>query len=179
MAKRRDSLKPQDVVVLLKLALSRGQEWVIAEIANGACLSLSETHAAIGRLERCHLFDPNTRRPIIASAVEFLLHGLRYVFPAEPNGRQARGMPTAHSAPPLRDRIVCGAQGLYVWPCPYGQARGMSLPPLYRTVPQAAQKDAEVYELLALADAICVGRARERELAGDLMVAKLREEGGQ
>jgi len=37
--------------------------------------------------------------------------------------------------------------------------------PLYPSVPEAANKDEKLYELLALADALRVGRAREKELA--------------
>jgi hypothetical protein len=39
------------------------------------------------------------------------------------------------------------------------------LEPLYRSVPNAARADKQLYELLALVDAIRSGRARERELA--------------
>ena len=52
-----------------------------------------------------------------------------------------------------------------VWPSPQGTARGYSLKPLYKTVPQAAQADRKLYELLALVDAIRDGRVRDREMA--------------
>ena len=41
--------------------------------------------------------------------------------------------------------------------------------PLYPKVPQAAREDAQLYELLALTDALRVGRPRERQLASDLL----------
>ena len=37
--------------------------------------------------------------------------------------------------------------------------------PLYPSVPEAALKDEKLHELLALVDALRVGRAREKELA--------------
>ena len=37
--------------------------------------------------------------------------------------------------------------------------------PLYPTVPEAALRDEKLYELLALVDALRVGRVREREIA--------------
>ncbi len=172
--KSRNVLKPQDVVVLFRLLLVKGPNWVIAELANGACLSLSETHAAIKRLELCQLFDPVTRRPIRRAMEEFILHGLKYVFPTELGGKEVRGMPTAHSAPPLCDKIISAEDNVYVWPCPFGHARGAAVMPLYKTVPDVAQKSSEMYEFLALADALCLGRARERELATELLEAKLK-----
>jgi hypothetical protein len=173
---KRLTLKPQDVLVLFAVFLASGREWVIAEIANRACLSISETHAAIRRLEVCRLLDPVSRRVIIAAAEEFVLHGLKYVFPAELEGKTVRGMPTAHSALPLVTQVVSDATAACVWPCAYGQSRGMSVIPLYKTVPDAAQKDPRLYELLSLADALCMGRVREQELAAKMLVERLRGE---
>jgi len=98
-----------------------------------------------------------------SALLEFLVHGLKYVFPVSP-GAMTSGIPTAHSAPPLNKRIV-SSEDVYVWPCAEGSKRGQTIKPLYETVPAAAQKDPKLYELLALADALCVGRAREWLLA--------------
>jgi hypothetical protein len=43
--------------------------------------------------------------------------------------------------------------------------RGHSIIPLYPSVPEAALKDEKLHELLALTDALRVGRAREKEIA--------------
>ena len=45
--------------------------------------------------------------------------------------------------------------------------------PLYPTVIQVIQSDASMYELLALVDAVRVGRARERNLAMELLRERL------
>src|SRR4051812_11631097 len=83
--KRSISLKPQDVLVLLKLLLvSRStSSWSFAFLANELSMSASEVHAAIGRAEKCGLYDPVTRAVRRENFTEFLVHGLRYVFPAE------------------------------------------------------------------------------------------------
>lgn len=177
---RRHAIKPQDVLILFSVRLADGGDWVVAEIANRACLSISETHAGMQRLEMSGLWDPVSRRIVLDAAEEFLLHGLRYVFPAS-KGKVARGMPTAHSAPPLSERIVSEAaeSDTYVWPCAFGQSRGTSVQPLYKSVPDAAQKDPGMYEFLALSDSLCIGRARERKIAAELLVEKLREGRGQ
>jgi hypothetical protein len=76
-----------------------------------------------------------------------------------------RGVPTAYAAPPLADKIVLGNDPPPVWPDKEGTVRGMTFQPLYPTVPQAASRNPEFYELLALTDALRGGNARERALA--------------
>ncbi|WP_228050130.1 hypothetical protein [Tychonema sp. LEGE 06208] len=46
-----------------------------------------------------------------------------------------------------------------------GVVRGQAIAPLYRSVPQAAKNDPELYALLSLIDALRVGRVREQRLA--------------
>jgi hypothetical protein len=45
--------------------------------------------------------------------------------------------------------------------------------PLYKTAPLAARRDADLYEILALVDAIRVGRARERQRGLELLAERL------
>jgi hypothetical protein len=94
--------------------------------------------------------------------LEFLQYGIRYVFPQKP-GPIVRGVATSHSASPLKEQIN-GAEE-FVWPYAKGNVRGQSILPLYPSVPEAALKDKILYQLLALVDALRVGRAREKELA--------------
>ena len=155
-------MKPQDILVYLKLLLWKKGRWIVSDLAKSIGLSASETHGAIQRGKKSGLFDPLTEKPIKPALEEFLLHGIKYVFPVEP-GPICRGMPTSHSAPPLAGKIVSDEP--YVWPDENGRARGQSIEPLYPSVPAAARKDVELYELLALIDALRVGRARERNLA--------------
>ena len=55
-------------------------------------------------------------------------------------------------------------RGRFAAACPR-PIRGQGIAPLYESVPLAAAKDQQLYELLALVDALRVGRARERALA--------------
>jgi hypothetical protein len=55
----------------------------------------------------------------------------------------------------------------YVWPYPEGKSRGQSIRPLYPTVPKAVGSDPKLHELLALVDAIRIGKARERNIAAE------------
>jgi hypothetical protein len=164
-------LKPQDVVVLLKLSVLGG-EWSYPSLAQALGMSASEVHNAIRRATDSGLMNPATKRPDRQALVEFLVHGLRYVFPAE-RGGITRGVPTAYAALPLKDRISAGDEPVPVWPDPEGQVRGEELRPLYRSVPGAARRDPALYELLALVDSIRAGRARERALAAEELRKRL------
>jgi hypothetical protein len=63
-----------------------------------------------------------------------------------------------------------------VWPSADGQVRGSAFEPLHKTVPAAAAKDAVLYEILALVDALRDGRARERQIAERELAARLRKQ---
>lgn len=168
---RITSMKPQDIIVLIKLHLwSRGR-WKIVPLAQSIHLSVSETHAAIKRLEKATLFDPVLEHPNRTNMEEFIIHGLKYVFPVE-IGPQSRGIATAHSGPPLATIIVSNDN--YVWPYAEGKTRGISIKPLYKTAPLAAQEDASLYEFLALIDCLRIGKSREQSLAKDELIKRIR-----
>lgn len=98
--------------------------------------------------------------------MEFIIHGVKYFFPMTPGGN-SRGIPTAHSAEPLSKVIIQEENDKYVWPHALGKVRGQIIEPLYTNAVEAAMKDKDLYILLALVDAIRVGRARERKLASE------------
>jgi DNA-binding Lrp family transcriptional regulator len=173
-------LKPQDILVLLKLAV-HDSKLTYLELAHELGMSASEVHAAIRRAWKAGLLNISTYRPKRDALLEFLLHGLKYVFPAE-RGSSTRGMPTAYAAPPLAQHFVkeplvgVSYRPVPVWPDPQGEIRGDELKPLYRSVPKAARKDPELYELLVLVDAIRSGGAREQHLAKEELTKRLRSQ---
>ena len=174
------NLKPQDVVVALKLCAYPDVRPPISIIANDLSLSPSEVHGAIGRLRASRLLHaPGLKdRPNISALEEFLIHGLKYAFPAG-HSDVTRGVPTSYAAEPLRSEIAMSNELPPVWPWPEGDTRGVGLEPLYKKVPQAALRDSELYQLLALVDAIRDGRARERKIAERDLVHRLRAAHGQ
>jgi hypothetical protein len=174
------NLKPQDVVVALKLCAYPYARPAISILGNELSLSPSEVHGAIGRLRASRLLHgPQWRdRPNISALEEFLIHGLKYAFPAR-HGDVTRGVPTSYAAEPLKSEIAMSNDLPPVWPWPEGDVRGVGLEPLYKKVPQAALRDRELYELLALVDAIRDGRARERKIAERDLVDRLRTRHGQ
>ena len=170
-------LKPQDVLVLLKLSIPKSPVSYL-ELAHELGMSGSEVHAAVRRAWKAGLLNISTLRPKREALLEFLVYGLKYVFPGE-KGSSTRGMPTAFAAPPLKQHFVSeplvgiSARRVPVWPDPDGEVRGDELKPLYRSVPKAARNDPELYELLVLVDALRSGGARERHLAREELARRL------
>ena len=164
------TLKPQDLMVLLKLVSLGKNTATYGELAEALGMSSSEVHASVGRAKAARLINMEDDQPVIVRAAlkEFLLHGAKYAFPAT-LGSTTRGVPTAYAAPPLASRITQPNELPPVWPDPHGEQRGTSFHPLYPTVPAAAKRDRLLYELLALFDALRGGAARERQIASQLL----------
>lgn len=159
-------LKPQDILILLKLVTLDSQLWSYSKLAGQLGMSASEVHAAIKRCLSAQLAvqQDQTIVPNQRNLLEFLTHGIRYAFPPV-RGELTRGMVTAYAASPLSEHFAGSTEPPPVWPDAEGNVKGMTLFPLYKSAPLAARKDEQLYELLALVDAIRAGRARERQLA--------------
>jgi len=162
--------KSLDIVVLLKLLVDGGGK-TYAQLSKELGISASEVHAAVRRSTDAGLIGPESRVPLRKALEEYLIHGVHYAFPAK-RGHLARGMPTAHAAPPLA-QFVSSDDLPPVWPDPEGSVKGYALEPLYDSVPKAAKSSPALYELLALVDAIRIGRARERKLAEEELRKRL------
>jgi predicted transcriptional regulator len=160
--KKHRGMRSQDIVVLLKIVALRTREWFVKELAFALDISQSEVSESLNRSQIAGLLSADKKRLMKNNLLDFLEHGLRYVYPAEPGAIQ-RGMPTAHSASPLNNYI--STEESYVWPWAEGEARGQAIEPLHPGVPGACAKDPVLYELLVLVDAIRLGRAREKQQA--------------
>ncbi|MBA4342383.1 MAG: hypothetical protein C0423_09550 [Methylibium sp.] len=176
-------LKPQDLLVLLKVAAHPPQRWTYAALGEALAMSASEAHACVKRAVAAGLAVAPARgewSPVRPSLLEFMLHGVRYVWPATA-GPVKRGVPTAFGTEPLASLLASAPGEAPVWAHPTGTAKGPTLSPLYRTAPQAALADPALHRLLALLDALRAGRARERTLAAKLMQEELMkfESGGR
>ena len=158
-------LKGQDIVILMNLTEHSEGRLSYAALGNDLCMSPSEVHAGVSRLALAGLVDAETRRVKTAAALEFLKHGLKYVFPLERKGGLCRGVPTAHAAPCAEGVFTEDGEPPPVWPDTKGHVRGLGVIPLHRGVSSAVQKDKRLYELLALTDLLRGGRARERQWA--------------
>ena len=88
---------------------------------------------------------------------------MKYVFPVQPDSI-VRGIPTAFSATPIKEQISQGSEK-YVWAYNKGTERGQGIEPLYKSVPEIVNDDAELYELLVIVDTLRIGKIREIEIA--------------
>ncbi|MBI3345810.1 MAG: MarR family transcriptional regulator [Burkholderiales bacterium] len=168
-------LKPQDLLVLLKVAAHPPRRWTYAALGEALAISVSEAHASVKRAVASGLAVAPGRGEwslVRPNLLEFMLHGVRYIWPATP-GPVKRGVPTAFGAEPLASQLTAAPGEAPVWAHPNGSVKGPTLSPIYRTAPQAALADPALHRLLALLDALRVGRARERTLAANLMKAEL------
>ena len=161
--KKHNGMRPQDIVVLLKIVSIHNQQWRNIDIANALQVSPSEVSEALNRCKIAGLIDSKKRSVDVNSFKEFLMYGLKYVIAVEP-GAVIKGSSTAHSSSPINEHIASGGD-VYVWPYAKGTQRGQSIEPLYKTLPAIIQEDKIFYELLAIVDTIRVGRARELKIA--------------
>jgi hypothetical protein len=174
-------MKSQDIVILLKLVSLEDQigqgrlnemvgadPFALRTLESALGISKTEISASLRRNIAAALAIKSSDRPKVnrRNLTDFVRHGLKYVFPASPGAPQ-RGVATGFAAPMLEGQLVSSGADIYVWPYAEGDRRGLSVTPLFKSVPEAALKDKRLYELLALIDAIRLGNPREANLAQD------------
>src|SRR5258708_23987588 len=71
------SLKPEDVLVLLKLASAADQEWSYPKLAAELAMSASEVHASVRRASHAGLFQEASRSVNRSALLEFLIHAVK------------------------------------------------------------------------------------------------------
>ena len=161
-----NGMKSQDCLVLLKIVDLGAGHWMAKDLAASIGLSPTEVSMSLERSRYAKLLDDAKRRVNTNAFLDFLVHGLRVVFPVHPGG-VVRGIPTAWSAKPLSDTFKNASP--VVWPSENGKVRGESVEPLFPCVTKAVANSASLHELLALTDALRIGRAREIALAAKIL----------
>lgn len=175
--KAHNGIKPQDIAILLFICQYSDGKYKISEIADSLKISQSEVSESVNRSNIAKLIDAKSKTVFRNGLYEFLVYGLRFVFPVVP-GSNVRGIPTSHSGPPL-NRLITSGEDKFVWSYSKGTVRGMSIEPLYKTIPAIAGEFSEYYELLCLVDALRIGRSREVNLAREILSERLLKNGGQ
>lgn len=144
----------------------------VRAIADETGISKSQVSLALQRCLEVGLARKDRRtgvpRANTKALFDFIVHGLRYVFPARP-GEITRGIGTSFSAPDLERRLFSSGEFVIVWPDARGNTKGQAVEPLFKSTPYAVRRDRELYAMLALVDAIRLGQPRENKLAAKLL----------
>jgi hypothetical protein len=161
-------MKKQELFIALKLLAYGRKPWTYESIAQSLNIGIASLHRSIKALAFADLFNSEYMCISCIAFEEFLLHGVKYVFPVKV-GAVARGMLTAHSAPAFKGSFKANLQEAFVWPHNNSDDKGFLIEPLYPTAPEASLNDPELYKLLACVDVLRIGRAREKVIAVDLL----------
>lgn len=160
--RKHNGMRPQDVAILLKIVSMNTEHWQLAVLANSLRISISEISESLNRSRIAGLIDYNKKKINRQNLMEFLEHGVRYVFPQEP-GSMVRGIPTAHSHSFMKKNFLSEID--YVWPDNKGSIMGLKIEPFYPKQVEAVNEDELYYKLLSLVDVIRVGKVREIKYA--------------
>jgi len=170
-------LKPQDVVLAVKLLCKGDEDWSQGSLAQELVISASEINAGLKRLDKCGFIEPHAdgRRWLVVKSAfrEFMLHGIAYVFPAQKGG-PCTGLLTAYAHQALSPHFDASLQALApVWPDRQAKSMGFTFEPLYPTVAKACIQDVQLYEWLAIIDCLRDRANPEVEVARVLLRDKL------
>lgn len=153
-------LKPQDILILMKLLSEPNLSQM--DLAKKLQLSQAEVSHGLKRLRTSHLINIEGQ-VIKEAAIELLVHAVKYFYPAQ-LGAPSLGLPTAHANPDFK-YVKHSESEIYVWPYAEGKSKGISLLPIYPSLPYASSKDKILYKIASLVEMIRAGRTRERKIA--------------
>jgi len=160
---KHNGMRPQDIIILIKILTFQDDSWTLVDISQALDISTAEVSGALERSRIAGLLNQSKRKVNKLALREFLISGLKYVFPAQ-IGPAVRGIATSHSASPIKEHISEGKE-IYVWSYSRGTRRGSSVLPLYKTVPKIVGSQPDLYEYLVIIDTLRIGRVREIEVA--------------
>ena len=155
-------MRPQDIVVLLKILCYGSKSWYSKDLAKDLFLSSAEISHSLQRNANSGLIDTEKKKVRVQALIEFLIYGIQYVFPQRPSSI-SRGIPTAHSHPFMKKHFSSDQQ--YVWPDAESDEKGLSVQPLYPGIVHAVKQDEKLYLMLALVDVLRLGKTREKDVA--------------
>ena len=160
--RKHNGIRPQDVAILLKIIAMEKENWNQSALSHSLKISISEVSESLNRSKIASLIDSGKTHVNKQNLLEFLEHGIRYVFPVE-LGALVKGIPTAHSHPFLKNKIQSNIN--YVWTDNEGEEVGQMIEPFYKYQTTAVKTDPIFYELMALTDVLRIGRIREKNIA--------------
>jgi len=156
--RKHTGMRPHDIPILVKAFMLQRDPWLIKDLATSVYISQSEVSESLHRSMYAELLDEQKQKVHPKRFYEFIIYGMRYVFPQKP-GHLTRGMATAHSHPALQGKFISNVK--YVWPKEKGETLGHAVGPFYAKQVNACQDDDELYFVLSLVEIIRVGKTRE------------------
>ena len=164
--KSHKGMRPQDIVVLLKIFSLGEEEWRNKDLSSSLFISQSEVSESLNRSLYAGLIGIDKKTIQKSALFGLMVYGLRYMFPVQA-GTLAKGIPTGTAAPILRDDFP--NENNLVWPDPTMETRGLLIEPLYANVIEAVKLDPILYDLLALAETFRVGNDKQVARAKELL----------
>ena len=160
--RKHNGMRPQDIAVLMKIISMNNESWQLSTLSNSLIISISEISESLNRSKLAKFIDFEKKKINRYNLMEFLEHGIKYVFPQQP-GSMMRGIPTAHSHPFIKSHFISEIN--FVWPDSKGEIMGLSIEPLYPKLIYAVKNSPDLYKLMSLIDVIRVGKVREIKFA--------------
>ncbi|MFY7879962.1 MAG: hypothetical protein ACOVP6_07820 [Lacibacter sp.] len=174
--RKHNGMRPQDIAILVKIISFRDEAWQLSTLSSSLFISISEVSESLNRSRIAKLIDYEKKKINRQNLIEFLEHGIKYVFPQQP-GSMIRGIPTAHSHPFVKNYFTSELN--FVWPDPKGAMMGLLIEPLYPKQIHAVKTDNNFYKLMALIDVIRVGKVRETKFAITELKKQIMDESSQ
>jgi hypothetical protein len=164
--KKHNGIRPQDVVILIQIALLEKESFQMRDLASRLFISPGEVSVSLQRSFYSGLIADDKQTVNRDTLLKFIIYGLPFVFPVKPSS-PIMGIPTGHSAYPLN--IIFDDSEIFVWACSEGTARGLAIEPYYKNQPKAVLQNSYLYAVLALTDSIRLGRKREKNKAAEML----------
>lgn len=162
MRRKHKGLRPQDIVILLKILSIQSSDWLIMDLVLSLKISLSEVSESLDRSKFSGLLSEDKKRVNRKGLFELLIYGLKYVFPTQPQAL-VKGIATAHSYSEFKKEFRSNIE--YVWKSEDGDIIGQEIEPLYEKQVFAVKNDHQLYKTLALIDLLRTGNKREISFA--------------
>ena len=155
-------LQGQDVIVAVALA-SGPREWSYRALGERLGLAHASVQRAVDRLADARLYTVDRKRTDRRRLEEFLVHGVKYAFPAH-LGAETRGIPTAWAAGSLA-KLITRDERPPVWPSPAGMTRGRTVDPLHPSATALIGREDALVAVLMAVDAVRLDEPRIRKHA--------------
>jgi hypothetical protein len=171
--RKHSGIRPQDIVILLKILILKSENWYIQDLVHSLKISLSEVSESLERSRFSGLLDQTKKRVNRQGLSDLLTYSIQYIFPVNP-GPLVKGFPTAHSFAEFQEEFNSSVQ--FVWKDDAGTTIGQEIEPLYKNQIFAIKQDQVLHKTLALVDLLRVGKKRERNFASEKLISFIKED---